>query len=436
MTLQSLSSLERAEHCPPSAVLMHFDGASEPADEGSAIHEHMHMRAALGVDEAMARLPKVLAKWGVTGDRARIVAWRCRSFTWSPPRSALGEVALGLRRDGTVVRVKGGRGKYDLDPKEFITAGTIDLLWAEPEPLIIRGDEIRCPTNSVLWVDDYKTGDDGYVTPIEHNTQLAGEAFLAAKWTGAQAVMPAITFIEPGHGTWDTPDYAWGHDDIKSAELRIRMIVSRVEAEAKHIENGGVPRTREGRWCDFCAAQNVCPSKIGLLKAALGDPEPVLPNPLTPEQERLLASHVSQLGRMYSVARSYLERVVAERGHPIDLGNGFVWGPVTSERKEIDPTIALETLQRELQHHIGEALSVSKSGIERAVKMLHLEKGIARQVAPTMRRILGELEKKDAFKPYPYVEHRVHRRLPVLPTRADDDAQYEDLPIEGDAPWS
>jgi hypothetical protein len=382
---------------------------------GSALHEHMHMRAALGVDSAMERLALVAHRWALTEDEARLFAWRCRTFEWSPPAGAFGEVALCMREGGDVLRVVGGRGKYDV-PDDAVSVGTVDVMWSEPEPLDLTDPEHpRCPKGSVLWVPDYKSGDEDYVTPIAHNLQAAGGALMAARWTGAEEVMPAIIFIRPGQGEWDAPEMTWGARECDDAEKRLRNArAGKVAAWAAHL--AGTPLAyREGPWCQFCRARLACPTKIALIKAVANDPHPLFPSRATREQKRALALALKDMSRFVDRLREFLKEEVDADGQAIDLGNGFVWGPVTSKSRELVPKLALPVLLEELGDAAYDAVRISKGAVEDVVK----QQSVRGTAAGKMRALMSRVDGAHGVRIVDEVEHRVHRadETDVPPTK-------------------
>jgi hypothetical protein len=83
----------------------------------------------------------------------------------------------------------------------------------------------------------------------------------------------------------------------------------------------------------------------------------------------------------------------------IDLGDGVVWGPETVQKTTIKAGPAKRILEEELGAYAADAskVQISRASIESAVKALHAEQGITRQVSPTMRRIMAKLGEAGAL---------------------------------------
>jgi len=399
------------------------DDVRAAAAMGSAMHEHLHMRAALGVDAAMLRIPQIAARWHIVGDDARIFHWRCRSFEWSPPPGAIGETGLYMREDGTVERTEGGRGHYPGLPADAVAVGTIDLMWSEPEPLDLTDPlRPRCPPGAVLWVVDAKTGSTDHVTPIDRNLQVGGGTMMAARWTGATQAVPALLFMTPGPGDWDAPEVAWGPAELARAERRVRAVrAAKLDAWGRFARGEQLAFTESDK-CAFCPGRLSCPPKIAMVKSALNDPRPLIVGPLSDAQVRRLAMNLADLETFARQARALLKDIVDDRG-PVDIGDGLVWGPEASERKVLDPRKALPVLLRELGDDALDAFDVSKSAIERAVK----ERSAKGFGAGNMRRVMAALGEAEALVPQTSTTYHVFRPPVALPPMTPDTRLEEQL---------
>lgn len=416
------STATRLEECPASGAIHKFESKNRPAVIGQVIHVHMHERAAFGVDEAMARLPKTCLGFGLSEQETGILIARLTKYTFTPPAGSFGEVALCLRENGEVVRVKGGQGKYEDVPDDAICCGTLDAMWSEPEPLDLTDPEHpKCPSGSYLVVTDYKSGDEANVSPAPRNAQLAELTVMAAKWTGAREALPTIAFVREGAGEWDAPEVTWGPRKLAEAEERVRGIERRRRLQLAKVAKGEPPDVVEGPQCRHCQSASCCPAKLAMVKGAMGDKTPLAPLPLTEEQRTKLAASLEHLERFTRQARYLLKEDVDAQG-PIDLGGGLFWGPVTETKDQIIASKAMGVLEEELGERKYDAIEVSKSGIEETVKLIHHEKGIKRQVSPTMRRIIAKLHEKEAIERVSNDSYKVHRPAPALP---EADAEEE-----------
>lgn len=408
----SASSAQRVEVCPPSEVLAQVMNVSEAADQGSAGHEHMHLRATVGIDAAVQRLDETLAKWNVEERDAAFLRSRLMKFEWSPPAGAVMELRLALMPDFSVQRVPEEQRFFP----DAIFTGQFDVMWSEPQPLIVKpSGQILCPPETVLVVADYKLGKDSWVHTIEANLQLAIYAFLAARWTGAERVTAATIFPGPGEGDWDSFPRPWGPRQIDEMEKRIRKLLASVERNQKKLADGEPLELKEGRHCLYCPARSHCPAKTAMFKrvfdsgaaAALGSA------PLTTEQARYAANALPEFTRFAKELREVLELYVEENG-PIPLDDdGVVWGPLEGSSGVILPGPARDILREELGiEYADEALLrplISKKTIEEAVKRKHDDEGIRRRLRPTMGRILGKLEEVGAVQRKPKTTWCAHR---------------------------
>lgn len=370
----TLSGLHLLAACPGSASLPHQRReGTRGAPIGHAIHELLQWEI-----EADATEPAdvLAAKHELSPDDAGRLAFLAEHLRLPVPPGALAEVALGLFPDMSVRRIGGGAGSYP-DVGQVLS-GTIDAMWSEPEPLVWRTDfysieepnVLACPPGSTLWVPDWKTGDEDHVPPIARNWQLRAGALLAARWTGATRVIPAICFINAGEcaaalregrayeGRWEVgaPLDAAALDAIE-VELRAVLSAARGESDEalvldvqgasvgagqgiEHLpilhqggQGGRAPPLILGPHCEHCPARAHCPefgaaARQLVEQSYLSPQSPVL---MLPHERALLAALLPAL-------RATLDRAedALRAGGPVELADGRVYGPalepVTSYR--------------------------------------------------------------------------------------------------------
>lgn len=372
------SALPHYSKCPGAAALVRIDSDNEPARMGNAIHHHMELRVSLGLDLAIAALLETAEVHGLDETASAIFVARCRSFKWLPPAGALSEVPLVMWEDGDVTRIEGGKGKYRIDRPYQLPPGTIDIMWSEPEPLDVTDPEHpRCPPGSVLWVADYKSGDDVNVDPVETNLQIASAACKAAAWTGALRVRPVVLFTGPGDGSWDTPRLVWGTPELADARARVRAVLEATSL-ARHVVAafGGLPELRVGRQCTYCASEMTCPQKTALIKSLVG--KNITPNGMLTAEDRIWA--VQFLGAFERAARdlrSALKRDVDVNG-PIRTPVG-TWGARDGERRTIDARRALPILREVLGAEIAD------QAIDMKITSASLDEGVKQAMAAGLR---------------------------------------------------
>ncbi len=437
------SELGRLGKCPASAALSpRVGGESDASNEGNAGHEHFEDRIALGIDAAMARIPDVARRWFGNDEReAAFFAARMRKLEWSPPAGSFGEVALCMFEDGRVERTSGGKGHYpELEPggrhEGAILAGQLDAMWSEPEPLDLTDPEHpRCPPGSYLVVPDWKFGEAAYVEPVESNLQAANNAVMAAKWTGARRVLPAIVFMEPPQCVWDVPmrddaAFAWGPRELADAEARVRDVRRRVLLAIEAEKAGLLTGFNEGSWCAFCPGKHSCPAKIAMMRSTAAI-APTKRGPVTVDELRWWAERLPQIESHVRLVRELMKEHVDQTGQPIDLGHGLAWGPKPSKRDKLIPHVALPIITAELgADKLDELVSVSKSAVEAVVKKDHEAKGIKRQRSKVMGRLLGEIKKANGIRREVGVEYGVYRPTHQLPGGDNEDLEGE--VVDGD----
>jgi len=434
MSAFSGSSYGRVLRCAASAVLPRTQHESARADVGSALHEHLSDRIRLGLLEALDRLPILATQWRLSETDARIFEARARHFQWIPPAGAISEQALALFDDTGVRTVVGGRGEYALPPGALVPA-TIDVMWSEPEPLRWSAYQPgygapECPEGSVLWTVEVKTGLDVHVEPVEFNAQARLAALLAGRWTDAALVMPAVVYWRKGMGEWDVlpaPIDARGLDAIG---IEVRDALDRVESQRRLLAAGEPLELVEGSHCTYCPAEARCPAKTAMLKGYLGAPAPLGEAPLSVDEARRLAVALPMMDRFVRAARTALRAHVAEAG-PIDLGGENLWGPHEVEETRVVAALGEAVLAEEVgvwQARAAVRSELPRWAIEGAVKA-HLEaSGVARGVAPMMRRIYGRLGAAGALLTETKTQWSAYRRPPdpdeleaALRASVDDD---------------
>lgn len=481
------SGYGRVRKCAPSAVLWRVRHETGRDAVGSAVHEHLCDRARHGVSYAMERIVAVCQAWRLSEKETGIVISRCRSFEWSPPRGALAEIALCLCREWRVVTVKGGRGVYEV-PADGLVPLTIDVMWSEPEPLIwppcsaCNGGEVKfvereggvlepcyscdvckntgcaapiCPEGSTLFVADYKTGSETHVDPIESNAQLDLAALVAARWTGAQLVMPVVIFVGKGEGQWDVPAYSYDEQKLEELERELARVLGAVERERENLAQRLPLAVTEGGHCTYCEAQHLCPAKTAMVRSALdGELVGHDAKALTDEQRVKAAHALPLLDGVAKRLRALLRADVDARGD-IPLGDGNVWGPYKKELRTIDPQIGVEALvevladdiegaggdpdedaeeagkraEAEARKHAVGALKITLSGddIEDAVAGAHEKHGLKKKKASSVRRVFGVMAEKGGLGKRVETWYGPHKPKPPAPELADQLAASLDV---------
>lgn len=434
--LVSGSRLPLISACAAAGVLPQVMSRSTKADIGSALHEHiLQDRLRLGIDDAVLRLPELAERHELSEQDVGLFIWRAKTFTWSPPKKAISEIALALCEDGSVERVKGGRGVYTSLPPGAILPTQIDCIWAEPEPLYVDDNgRVRCPEDSLLTVLDLKCGKDVYVESVERNAQTLGALVIAARWTGAKKAVPMICYVEPGPGVWDAPEHYLDEERLDRAETIVRSWTDAVQEQGRALEDGRPLTFTEGSHCTYCAARSFCTAKTATLRRILDDPAPLAGTQLTPDQARRLAELSPQISQLAKQATEALKDYVQATGRPIPLSNGKLWGPHAHDTTVIDPDVAAEVLAEELgddSPHIREAvrLDVSRASLQEAIRASHREQGITKMLSRAMARVMSGIKARGGITKETTTWYSMFSPVPEEPVRR---ALPPGVPVDGD----
>lgn len=392
----TLSGLQLAATCPGAAVLPRIGSTGTKADIGSALHEYNATKGEHGKHAADAQADGIAERWGLEGkDRASFFA-RARTLDLQIPEGALFEQPLCLLEDGSVVPTEGARGEYHV-PDGAIVAGTVDVLFATPEQI---QDAQWCPRESVLWAADLKTGDDAFVPPIARNWQARVSALLGARWTGAEAVVPAIVFPSAGGGTWDVPTMHGRpvpllQTDLDAIERDLRKLHTTVLVQAERLAEGKTPKLVTGTHCTYCPARAGCPAHVAEARALVAGETGLTIGPLTHEQA---VKAVGLLGPARKALESMEQAVKAhvEAFGPIQLADGRVYGPHETTEQEFDPLATYNAVVAELTPAVGiedakqlaaNILRVTKGAIYDVITEAHERVGIRRQKKQAFDRV-------------------------------------------------
>jgi hypothetical protein len=397
-TLLTLSGLQQAAICPGSAVLPRIGSTSAKADMGSALHEYNAVKGEHGKRAADDQADEIADRWNLEGKERAMFFARARALDLGIPDGALYEVSLCLRADGTVEPTPGGRGEY-MAPEDAIVAGTLDILFATPEPI---QDGAWCPRDSVLWTPDLKTGDEAYVAPIARNWQARVSALLGARWTGADAVVPAIVFPSANGGSWDVPTDHGRPIPLRRKELAkidadLRALHATVTEQSERVAAGKMPKLVTGTHCTYCAARAGCPAHVSETKALIAGDTGLTTGPLTREQAVKVAGLLGPARAALKAAEEALRAHVETFG-PVQLPDGKVYGPSVTEESTYHVREVYQALLEEFEPIVGaekademasKAFTATKSGIYDAIEEAHTFAGIKRQKKNTFERIVS-----------------------------------------------
>ena len=362
---RSLSALDRLRVCPGSAVLPSIAHRNVEAAVGNAVHAWIHVAANEGESTANARRGALADDEELAGESRERFHKLVHGLDGCPaPAVAITELAMALLEDGTVVPIEGGKGQYPTI-QGLVLPGTIDAMWCElngvPVPFEWVGSRPRVPRGAILWVVDWKTGQEEYVTPIQFNRQLRGAAVLAAKWTGAEGVVIAIGYIDGGAPRWEvyTDKYGralvMGAPELQDAEADVWAIVADAMAQ-----DPAAPTLVLSPHCGWCDSKVSCPAFVAAPRAMIAAVD-ATPGALTQGQAEQLLPLVMATKKALALADAALKVHAREHG-PIAVPGGKEWGPKATTKTSFETAATFPALLDVLAPIVGD---------ERASELAH-----------------------------------------------------------------
>ncbi len=396
--LLTLSGLQHAALCPGSAALPRFGNVNASATSGNALHEVNAKRE--GGVPSWDLLTEIADKWELEGKERAVFFGRARAMDLQIPSTAIYEVPLCLRADGTVEPATGGQGSYEV-PDDAIVAGTLDILFTtagvRPVPFV---DGRWCAEGTVLWTPDLKTGKDANVAPIRKNWQARVSALLGARWTDAAAVVPAIVFTGPEGGAWDCHSEGGEVGPLRPEELEqietdLRALAADVAEQGERVAAGKLPRLVTGTHCTYCAARPGCPAHVAEVRSiALGEVS-LAPGPLTHAQAVKAAGILGPIRAATDALDAAVRDYVAAHG-PITLPGGKLFGPQASTKTVYAVRPLYGAIVAELAPLVGQeeaerladlAFRGSKEGVYDAIRAAHEAVGIKKKMKEAFERV-------------------------------------------------
>lgn len=244
---------------------------------------------------------------------------------------------------------------------------------AAPGEMMGTADYVRVEREAdSVTVIDLKTGQAETPHPFR-NAQLRFLGLCAARAYGVSNVRLGVLHAAEGRKAW----WSWATLDafeVSTVAADMKALVERIGWAKKAVAKGETPRLTIGDHCNFCPARFGCPGRVAMAKRLAGEPEQVvmdLKAMLTPESAQLAYQRWRAAKKAVEEVGSALYAFAKES--PISLGDGRVWGPVTSEREVIDAEKAWTILEEKYGPNIARAamkLDASKAGVDRAMHEL------------------------------------------------------------------
>ncbi len=368
--LPTLSALPLLSVCPGAGALPWIGSVSEAANLGNALHEIQEKAIGAGCagpDLPVAAFADTETRWRLTGrelERFRVLAMNFRPNT---PVGAIAEVPLALLSGGSAVRLaSGGRGQYPEAPEDAILAGSLDVVWSEPEPLVFPwAQRPTVRAGSVPSYVDWKTGDEDNVATPRQNWQIKGGALLLARWIGTTEAIAGPCFVEPGPGRWDLAHF--DEADLDQIETDLLELLVRVRKACVAVEQGGVPELVTGGHCEYCPARAACPAWTAPVLALMGDPDGML-LPLSHEQVTRAAELLPVLRSLEKLCEGAAKYGAATYG-PLELKSGKLYGPATETRAKLATRATYQALAELVGDEKADlAFRVTKEGLKDALR--------------------------------------------------------------------
>lgn len=375
--LPTASKWELYDACSSSALLPAVGRSRRPAERGSAGHRYLELVGQVGKAVALAAVPE---------------EWRdaCSRLAIPPetdPASYAHEVALELNlATGAATEIgRGQRRKYP-PAAPWITYGTADSVGLSPDAVL---------------VGDYKLGYHR-VTRAAENLQLLWLAVAASlTYDRPNAVVSLLYLDENGEAHSDSATLdEW---DLSAAFRRFRAMA--VDFYDRHSAGPAriAPVYNLGDHCKYCPALASCPGQTGLLRS-LGEPVPLeinADNAVSLLQRTEAARHGLELIKMA------LDAYASQ--HPIDLGDGRVYGPVEIAKRSLDGEKTYATLRRVYGDKVAAAaieMKATIAGVRDALRPLVTKE---RKLTHLEREALEVIRADGGLRTFKYTSVKVHK---------------------------
>lgn len=349
----TFSAGERVEACPGSAALVQIGNHTAPARKGSVIHGYV--RRALEADPAtaLAEAPEDL--------RPMLRHYPLDGLP-SDPSAYAAEIAFAIHLPTGTAREL-GRGIE----RAYVEHG------AGPDDVPGAADYVALIGDDTVEVSDLKTGWTAPTPPAE-NLQLIGLAVAAARTYGRRFARVRL-LVRREDGTGYVAAARLDDFDLDVGLERLRRAAAGVAAARAQVARGELPPLAEGPWCAHCPAWRACPAKMSTIRALALQPQRTLEEmvrerlTLEPEVAREAFTRWRQFAAVFKAIERSIKELAAE--HPIDLGDGQVYGPHEVERLIVDGSIAHRMLAERFGPEVAAAacdMTTTKSAIKNALR--------------------------------------------------------------------
>jgi hypothetical protein len=405
MTLRmpTASSLDRADHCPPSHWLPLAGAESVYAILGKGVHEFIvRWRDELGRDRDAA-----LAE--IDEDAPH------REFCEAIPLDALPEggkleVAFAYDPETDTARIIGyniGRAYREHGALPHEVCGTADLVGT---------------ADGVLIVIDWKSG-----FGIVPKWQLRFLALAGCRALGLSRAKVCNWFLRANGTIIEDEDSVEEFDafDLDQIAEDLRGVLARLKAA--HAAASERPSVRGGAWCEYCDCKPHCDLQTGLAKRGLGMK---LVEPMT-EQRATEAWLLFDMLEGIAAAGKVGLREFAKQ-YPFPDGRGNVIQQVERSSTKLIAEKALPALREAFSPELAEAAcerDITQASLERALRA----KNIGKPLAPLKRRAMKAIEQCGGVVKERRKEVRPVKdaKAPIVTLRLDENGVVKPLVLTG-----
>lgn len=298
----SASKAEMFVECTASHVLGQAPARSEQADRGTEGHRPL--------TDTINGTGQTLQE-----ERDRVVRL-LREFTNVPMSSMRAEAAYVVNvRDRTsrLVGVDIGRAYGKLGPYDFPVSLDVEAVVDE----------------DTVWIRDWKFGTYSNVWQLHVQAMavLFPEPGPKPPKAPSQFMVDAgFVYFEEGRKPREET-YAIGLMDLDEKAEQLAKAFDRVKYITDTIRNGGTPRLSQGPWCKYCPAQDHCPAKWSMIRAALGEMQGMdsIVEAMTLEKCGQAWHWVKEVEKFRKKAETVLrDRLEREGGFPLPNGKTLV----------------------------------------------------------------------------------------------------------------
>ncbi len=259
----SASSLERIDHCAPSAVLTpRSNETGEQAVKGNVLHEFTRR---------VAKNPA-----------ARVAALECvEQLEWKKTAAhldlatALDQLEVKITEPAYAVDAATGSITYLGENIARDYAGAMQRLYKRdllPTEFCVSLDVEAMHTGGYPTAADWKSGVKR--TACKDMWQVLLQCYVLGVKYDADQVEGRVLYIE-ADGNVIIDDHIFSRMELDGVPARLMSILKRVVAAQVEISAGKVPTVHAGDWCRYCEAMISCPAQTALVRVMLPELEAI-----------------------------------------------------------------------------------------------------------------------------------------------------------------